>query len=56
MSLLIREVPQEYQNTLKSKIMTSKFGEPQNIFNAIKFLMVTDYINGTSIDVNGGLY
>lgn len=53
---MIEEVPQEYKTILKNKIPTGKFGEPKNIFNAIKFLMESDYINGTSIDINGGLF
>jgi len=53
---MIQEVPQEFQDILKKKIPTGNFGEPENILSAIKFLMEADYINGTSIDINGGLY
>ncbi|MFC1628607.1 SDR family NAD(P)-dependent oxidoreductase [Gemmatimonadota bacterium] len=53
---MIKEVPSEYQEVLKQKILTGNFGEPGNIMNAIRFLMDSDYINGTNIDMNGGLY
>lgn len=53
---MIREVPIEFRAILKKKILTASFGEPENIFNAVKFLMETDYINGTSVNINGGLY
>ena len=52
---MIENVPQEYQEIIKRKIPTGEFGSPENIFNAVKFLIETDYINGTSIDINGGL-
>lgn len=53
---MIKEVPKEYQEILKSKIPTGKFGDPMQIYNAINFLIENDYVNGTSIDMNGGLY
>ena len=52
---MISEVPKEYQDILKKKIPSGNFGEPKNILNAIKFLIENDYINGTSVDINGGL-
>ena len=53
---MINEVPQELQEILKKKILTGNFGTPEIIFKAINFLRETDYINGTSIDMNGGLF
>ena len=53
---MINEVPQEFQEILKKKILTGNFGNPEIIFKAINFLRETDYINGTSIDINGGLF
>ena len=52
---MISEVPKEYQDILKKNIPSVNFGEPKNILNAIKFLIENDYINGTSVDINGGL-
>ncbi len=53
---MIKEVPEKFQELIKEKIPTGNFGNPENIFNAVKFLRGTDYINGTSIDINAGLY
>ena len=53
---MIEEVPKKYQDMLKKNIPTGEFGTPENIHKTIKLLMNTDYINGTSIDMNGGLY
>jgi len=53
---MIEEVPQKYQTILKNKIPSGDFGNPDNIFKVINMLMDNDYINGTSIDINGGLF
>lgn len=53
---MIKEVPGKFQEIIKEKIPTGNFGNPENIFRAVKFLMETDYINGTSIDINAGLF
>jgi NAD(P)-dependent dehydrogenase (short-subunit alcohol dehydrogenase family) len=52
---MINDVPVEIQNKIKEKIPTNHFGDPINIYNAINFLIASDYVNGTSIDINGGL-
>ena len=53
---MIKDVPEKFQEIIKEKIPTGNFGNPDNIFNAVKFLMETDYINGSSIDINAGLF
>lgn len=53
---MIEAVSQDYQELFKKKIPFGEFGNPVNIFSAIKLLINSDYINGTSIDINGGLY
>ena len=53
---MITEVPPKFQEVIKSKIPTGNFGDPENIFNAVSFLIKSDYINGSSIDINGGIY
>jgi len=52
---MIGEVPNKYQKELKKRIPTGQFGNPRNIYNAINFLIDNEYINGTSIDINGGI-
>jgi NAD(P)-dependent dehydrogenase (short-subunit alcohol dehydrogenase family) len=53
---MIQEVPKEYLDQIKSKIPSGELGHPYNIKETIKLLMKSDYINGTSIDINGGLF
>ncbi|MEO8666056.1 MAG: SDR family NAD(P)-dependent oxidoreductase [Ignavibacteria bacterium] len=53
---MITEVSNEYQEIVKKKIPTGKFGDPQNIFNAVKFIIASDYLTGTSLDINGGIF
>lgn len=53
---MIEQVPYEYQTILKEKIPLGKFGDPQQIFNTINYIIDNDYLNGTSIDINGGVF
>ena len=53
---MITEVSDEYQQIVKKKIPTGKFGDPQNIFNAVNFIIKSDYLTGTSLDINGGIF
>ena len=53
---MITEVPEKFQSILKEKIPTGNFGNPENIYNAVRFLITSDYVNGSSIDMNGGLH
>lgn len=41
---------------LISKIPAQRFGSAGEILKTIEYLMATEYINGTSIDLNGGLF
>jgi NAD(P)-dependent dehydrogenase (short-subunit alcohol dehydrogenase family) len=50
------ELPEAYRTSIKTKIPTEEFGNPENIYNAIQFLRESDYVNGTSIDINAGLF
>ena len=53
---MINEVPQEIKEVIKSKIAIGhQFGDPNNIFEAIKFIIKAPYLTGTSIDINGGI-
>lgn len=53
---MIDDVPSEMQTLIKEKIPNKKFGDPDEIYRAVKYLSQADYITGTSIDINGGLY
>ncbi len=53
---MIKEISEDYKKIIKKRIPTGEFGNPQNIFYAVKFLIDSDYINGASIDINGGIF
>ncbi len=53
---IIREVPDQMKESIKNDIPNHQFGDPEDIYNIIESIIKTPYINGTSIDVNGGLY
>jgi NAD(P)-dependent dehydrogenase (short-subunit alcohol dehydrogenase family) len=50
---MISDVPFEIQEKIKEKIPANNFGDPINIYNAVNFLISSDYINGENIDING---
>jgi len=53
---MISEVPENFQDELKEKIPTHAFGNPENIFRSIEYIRESDYLNGSSININGCLY
>lgn len=53
---MIKEVPRENLEQIINTIPIGKLGDPANILNAVKFLMESDYITGSQINLNGGLY
>ncbi len=55
MGMGIEQVPESYQTLIKDQIPTKQFCEPDDIFRTIEYLRNTAYINGSSIDLNGGL-
>ena len=52
---MINKVPQEFLDTLISQIPSKKLCVPIDIFKTVNYLMECNYINGSSIDLNGGL-
>lgn len=52
---MIEEVPKEYLTIIMSKIPTGELGTFDSIKNTIDYFVATNYVNGTSVDVNGGL-
>lgn len=51
----ISEVPDEHKDILLKNIPMGRFCEPDEILNTVKFIIDTEYINGSLIDLNGGL-
>lgn len=50
-----KEVPTEVGDKILDRIPAHEFGRPDHIYDAVEFLIKNDYINGTSLDLNGGL-
>ena len=53
---MITEVPEEFLSVIKKSIPMQRLGDPDNIYNVVKFLVNSEYITGTTIDINGGYY
>ena len=52
------KIEEKYKEVIVSKIPSARLGEPEDIANAVLFLASSqsDYINGETLHVNGGLY
>jgi NAD(P)-dependent dehydrogenase (short-subunit alcohol dehydrogenase family) len=52
---MIKEVPEQYMEQIKSAIPMKKLCSPEDISRTVNYLIETEYITGESINVNGGL-
>ena len=52
---MINVIPPEIQEAIKAKIPMKRLGTPRDIELAIRFLIESDYITGSTININGGL-
>ena len=52
------EIDDKFKETIMSKIPSARLGEAEDIANAVLFLASnqSDYINGETLHVNGGMY
>ena len=52
------KIDSKFKETIISKIPSGRLGEPKDIANAVLFLASdqSDYINGETLHVNGGMY
>ena len=52
------EIDEKFKEAIISKIPSARLGEPEDIANAVLFLSSenSNYINGETIHVNGGMY
>ncbi len=51
----INEVPPAYREKIKIQIPADRFCEPEEVYNTVKYLIQTEYVNGAAINVNGAL-
>jgi NAD(P)-dependent dehydrogenase (short-subunit alcohol dehydrogenase family) len=52
---MINEVPEVYLNQIKEKIPSKKLCTSLDIFNTVEYLRNTEYVNGSNINLNGGI-
>ena len=52
---MINEIPEEIQEKIIKSIPCGKLGSIESIIQTVEYLLKTDYITGTSIDLNGGI-
>jgi 3-oxoacyl-[acyl-carrier protein] reductase len=52
------KIDEKYKEIVISKIPSGRLGEPEDIANAVLFLSssLSDYVNGETLHVNGGMY
>jgi acetoacetyl-CoA reductase/3-oxoacyl-[acyl-carrier protein] reductase len=53
---MIKDVPTDLLNKIINSIPIGKLGDPVNILKTVEYLIATDYITGSQINLNGGLY
>lgn len=53
---MIEQVPEEFLGKIVAQIPAGKLGDPELIISTVEYLIENNYVNGTSIDVNGGLF
>ncbi len=54
---MVASIPDEQQEKLLKTVPLGRFGQPQEIARAVRFLVEDgDYITGQALDINGGVY
>lgn len=52
---MIESIPPEVRETARKSVPMNRFGNPENVSLAVRFLMSADYVTGSVININGGL-
>ena len=52
---LIETLSEKVRKKILESIPSGQLGDPINIFNAVKFLIESDYVNGSAINIDGGI-
>lgn len=52
---MIEQVPENMLNIIIEKIPAKRLGHPEEILSTVQYIIDTPYLNGSSIDLNGGL-
>jgi NAD(P)-dependent dehydrogenase (short-subunit alcohol dehydrogenase family) len=52
---MINEVPKEFLSSILNKIPSNKLCKASDIYNTVEYLINTEYITGSEINISGGL-
>ena len=52
---LIETLSEKVQKKILESIPSGRLGDPMNIFNAVKFIIESEYVNGSAINIDGGI-
>lgn len=53
---MITEVPEEIKNQIKSQIPLRRFGKPEEVADAVMFLIKNDFVTGEVLYIDGGQF
>tara|TARA_B110000037_G_C17097704_1_gene496686 strand:+ start:1065 stop:1748 length:684 start_codon:yes stop_codon:yes gene_type:complete len=53
---MIEQVPEKYKEAIISQIPNGEFCKKEDVFKCVEFLRENSYTNGSSVDLNGGIF
>jgi len=53
---MVGAIPEEMQEKILKTIPMGRFGQPEDIAQAVRFCIENEYMTGATLDVNGGVY
>jgi NAD(P)-dependent dehydrogenase (short-subunit alcohol dehydrogenase family) len=53
---MVGAIPEEMQKKVLKTIPMRRFGQPEEIAQAVRFCIENGYMTGATLDVNGGVY
>lgn len=53
---MINEVPDDLLNSIIQKIPAKRLGDPAELLSTVNYIIENAYLNGATIDLNGGLF
>jgi len=53
---MLASVPEDIRERLLAQIPLARFGRPEEVAEAVTFVLRSDYMTGAQLDVNGGIY
>lgn len=53
---MIEQVPDKFKDIIKSQIPNGEFCKKEDIFKCVEFIRNNDYLNGSSVDLNGAMF